>query len=98
VEPARQGESSSVSGSAPMVSGYLSDDESEHTTHDDEHEDAQTSTSGRGTHGRAASDRGGRRSLDWVRGRQAPEPNLKKRTVIVERLETIDPKPFFSCW
>jgi len=36
-----------------------------------------------------------RHSLDWMH-ESAESP--KQRTVIVERLETVDTKPFFSCW
>ncbi|KAF8577744.1 hypothetical protein K439DRAFT_1639431 [Ramaria rubella] len=84
--------------SAPMLSGYISDDETDAGDHRDVHESLQSTRPG--THARTASDQGrGRRSLDWVRRiRRTPEPSVNKRTVIVERLETIDAKPFFGCW
>jgi len=97
MEPERPEASASAPGSAPIGSGYLSDDESERG-YSQEIRPSQAGVPGRGTHGRAASDRGGRRSVDWVPSREGQELRTKKRTVVVERLETIDPTPFFSCW
>ncbi|KAI0355636.1 hypothetical protein OH77DRAFT_1424578 [Trametes cingulata] len=37
-----------------------------------------------------------RPNLDWMQGEPAESP--KTRTVIVERLETVDAKPLCSCW
>lgn len=45
------------------------------------------------THGGPRQDR---RSFDWMRPEQLD--STKKRTAIVERLETVDTKPFFSFW
>ncbi|KAF8492299.1 phosphatidylinositol 3 and 4-kinase-domain-containing protein [Gautieria morchelliformis] len=70
--------------SAPMLSDHASD--------------IETGARGHRSHDRAASDHGGRRSFDWLPPRQSAESSTKKRTVIVERLETIDTKPFFGCW
>lgn len=99
--------------SAPVMSGYMSD---EAGNHHGVHE-IQRETQGRRSHDRAASDFEGRRSLDWSRPRHGVESNTtKNRTVIVEvclllhflvghsfshitqRLETVDSKPFFGCW
>jgi phosphatidylinositol 4-kinase type 2 len=57
--------------SAPMLSDYASDPEA-------------YGTQGRRSHDRAASDHGGRRSLDWLSPRRGPESSTKKRMVIVE--------------
>jgi len=48
-------------------------------------------------HSRWTSDqgRGERNNLDWMHDDPAESP--KKRTAIVERLETVNTKPFFSC-
>ncbi|TFK54327.1 hypothetical protein OE88DRAFT_1732997 [Heliocybe sulcata] len=40
----------------------------------------------------------GRRSFDWMRSDQDQPESAKKRVAIVERLETVDTKPFFSFW
>ncbi|KZT26839.1 hypothetical protein NEOLEDRAFT_1090374 [Neolentinus lepideus HHB14362 ss-1] len=40
----------------------------------------------------------GRRSFDWMRSERDQPDSSKKRTVIAERLETVDSKPFFSFW
>jgi len=40
----------------------------------------------------------GRRSFDWMRSERDQPDSSKKRTVIAERLETVDTKPFFSFW
>ncbi|TCD64160.1 phosphatidyl inositol kinase [Steccherinum ochraceum] len=49
-------------------------------------------------HGRLTSDQGRaeRSNLEWMHVDTTESP--RKRTVIVERLETVDTKPFFSCW
>jgi len=48
----------------------------------------------------ASEGRGGR-SLDWRRGSISDAGSLhapRKKIVIIERLETVEAKPFFSCW
>lgn len=75
-EPDHQAETS-TSVSAPILSDYLSEDDAEPTAPPDTYE---TESVGK----RAASDRGGRRSLDWTWSRERPDPDLKTRTVIVE--------------
>jgi phosphatidylinositol 4-kinase type 2 len=68
--------------SAPLLSGYESNNETE--VGDSQPYEAQQETQGRRSHDRAASDQGGRRSLDWLRLRHGAESSMKKRTVIVE--------------
>ncbi|TDL24282.1 hypothetical protein BD410DRAFT_786387 [Rickenella mellea] len=55
-------------------------------------------TTGSGSHFRWTTDQNQDTSqnLEWMRP-EATEEN-KKRIMIVERLETVDTKPFFSCW
>ena len=69
--------------SAPMLSDQISDSESGVGDHQEIGE-TQRETYGRRSHDRAASDQGGRRSLDWLRPRHSTESSSKKRTVIVE--------------
>ncbi|GJJ06062.1 hypothetical protein Clacol_000250 [Clathrus columnatus] len=77
--------------SAPPLTNHLSDTEADISNNRHEHQRPVF-------HGRGASERV-RRSLDWVRSPIVESPiGGKKRTVIVERLEVINPKPFLSCW
>ncbi|GBE81198.1 Phosphatidylinositol 4-kinase lsb6 [Sparassis crispa] len=57
----------------------------------------ETSPSAGGGHWTSFNDpQVARRSLDWMR--TDPPESPKQRTAIMERLETVDTKPFFSCW
>jgi len=73
--------------SAPMLSGYSSDEETEagDALTSSLHDIRQQPRSSIG-HNRTTSDDGGRRSFDWARMRRKrrPEPAEKTRTVIVE--------------
>ena len=69
--------------SAPMLSGYKANDESEAGDYSQPFE-TQQEAQGRRSHDRAASEQGGRRSLDWLRPRHGADSSTKKRTVIVE--------------
>ncbi|KIJ39911.1 hypothetical protein M422DRAFT_32512 [Sphaerobolus stellatus SS14] len=86
--------------SAPMLSGYSSDEDTEAGDRASSIHESRRETRSLMGHSRATSDDGGRRSFDWarMRRRRQPAPAGKTRTVIVERLETIDTKPFFACW
>lgn len=68
--------------SAPMLSSPISDGET--WAGDREAYETQRETQDRRSHDRAASDHGGRRSLDWLHPRHDTESSTKKRTVIVE--------------
>ncbi|KAF8504243.1 phosphatidylinositol 3 and 4-kinase-domain-containing protein [Hysterangium stoloniferum] len=84
--------------SAPVLSGYVSDVDTDAGDYRTDPQDIHPETRSLLSHGRASSDYV-RRSLDWIRPRNsASSSTTKTRTVIVERLETIDAKPFFGCW